>query len=66
MTEFPKVLRVTWMRGERLQTSVGFLVAENTNHLVMCDSYDGKHPMRARLWTIYHSDVQEREALDGD
>lgn len=62
--QLPKMLRVTWRRGERLQTSVGFLVAENAHHLVLTDTYDGKHPVRNRLWTVYHPDVVEREEVE--
>lgn len=59
----PKMVRVEWMRGERVQTSVGFLVADGGSHLVLSDQYDGKHPLNGRLRTIHHSDIRMREEI---
>ena len=51
----PSMVRVEWRRGDRVQTSVGFLLSESFGHLVLTDTYNGPHPVRP--WTIYRGDV---------
>lgn len=62
--QLPPMVRVEWRRGDRVQTSVGFLVADGPQHMVLSGTYDGKHPAGQRIWTIHREDVLVREALD--
>lgn len=59
----PRLVQVTWRRGNRREHAVGFLIANNGTHLVLCDQFDGKHPDRRRLWTIDVGDVVEEQSL---